>query len=164
MTTIGRYKRISELPESRPEDVEVLGLNAAGTNVRVRYDVRQTVGASETSVMSQAAVTAELKKRDAAISELDGTNLHVGRSVRYGNTTIAKDTPISDALERLSERVEEVAAVEIPDNSIAEVKLVEAVKDKINHDNGYLFIVVDNDVGIRRNTVVKTTFLRSTNY
>lgn len=122
------------------------------------------VGASETSVMSQAAVTAELKKRDAAISELNGTNLHVGRSVRYGNTTIAKDTPISDALEILSERVEEVAAVEIPDNSIAEVKLVEAVKDKINHDNGYLFIVVDNDVGMMRNTVIKTTFLRSTNY
>lgn len=67
---MGKYKRISELPESRPEAVEVLGLNAIGTNVRVPYDVKQTVGVSETSLMSQAAITAELKKRDAAIEQI----------------------------------------------------------------------------------------------
>jgi hypothetical protein len=91
MTTIGRYKRISELPESRPEDVEVLGLNAAGTNVRVHYDVRQAVGASETSVMSQAAITAELKKRDAAIEQIVANSIGVitspDESISVGNNS-----------------------------------------------------------------------------
>ena len=77
MSTEIKRVRISDLTIGIPENVELFARTSIGTNVRVPYDVRQTVGVSETSVMSQAAVTAELKKRDAAIEQLKGATIGV---------------------------------------------------------------------------------------
>lgn len=140
--TITRYKRISELPEAKAEGVEMLGLNSAGANVRVPYDIKQVTGTSTTSLMSQAAITAELAKRDAAIKDKKGTTIVIGRSIKYGSSDVAADTTITDAIEILAERVENIALTEIPDGSITEVKLSEDVREKLNHDNGYWYEVI----------------------
>ncbi|MBO7315497.1 MAG: hypothetical protein J6U49_07520 [Alistipes sp.] len=70
MSTEINRKRISDFPEGVAENVELFARTANGTNVRVRYDVKQSIGRSTTSVMSQAAVASELAKRDEAIENL----------------------------------------------------------------------------------------------
>ncbi len=142
MSTEIKRRRISDFPIGAPENVELFARTSKGTNVRVRYDVKQQVGTSETSVMSQSAVTAELAKRDAALKSKKGNTIALGRSIKYGNTIVASDATITDTIENIAQRIENIALIEIPDGSITESKLSDDVRQKLNHDNGYWFEVV----------------------
>lgn len=77
MKTEIKSKRISDFQIGVAENVELFARTSIGTNIRVLYDVRQAIGTSTTSVMSQAAITSELAKRDEAIKKLQMESIGV---------------------------------------------------------------------------------------
>lgn len=135
-----KYKRISDFPKASAEEVEVFARSNTGANVRVPYDIKQEEGDSTTSLMSQGATTQAIRQ---AFSRVLGKNIPIGEDIMGsdGKVVINRGDFVSQAFQTLLEKIENIDTKDIPDGSITEVKLAEDVRVKLNHDNGYWFVL-----------------------
>jgi hypothetical protein len=135
-------RKVSEFPVVEANNVYVFGRSSNNKNVQTILDIKQELGDSTISVVSQKAITEAIN----SVKAKTGENITIGRSLKYGNNVITSDTSITDVLEDISEKINDLVLNEIPDGSITENKLAEVVTNKINHDNGYWFeIITDNN-------------------
>lgn len=135
-----KYKRISDFPKASADEVEVFARSKTGANVRVPYDIKQQEGDSTTSLMSQGATTQAIRQ---AFSRVLGKSIPIGEDIMGsdGKVVINRGDFVSQAFQTLLEKIENIETKDIPDGSITEVKLAEDVRVKLNHDNGYWFII-----------------------
>lgn len=135
-----KYKRISDFPAASADEVEVFARSKTGANVRVPYDIKQEEGNSTTSLMSQSATTQAIRQ---AFSRVLGKSIPIGEDIMGsdGKVVINRGDFVSQAFQTLLEKIENIDTKDIPDGSITEVKLAEDVRVKLNHDNGYWFII-----------------------
>lgn len=117
MSTEILKKRISDFVIGVPESVELFAKTKEGGNVRVPYDVQQSIGTSTTSVISQAAITSELQKRDNAIEGVIAQTIGNINPLNQTISVLVTDRTATIGV-NVSSLVAEDSGLKVADNSI----------------------------------------------